>query len=69
MGRWVDPAPLEVSRPRLPWWTLLPGKAKVALLPVAAAWVAVWLAARALRVSWYYPATVVAFALGVGVWV
>ncbi|MCP2305000.1 DNA segregation ATPase FtsK/SpoIIIE, S-DNA-T family [Actinokineospora globicatena] len=68
MGRWVDPAPLEVSRPRLPWWTLLPGRAKVVLLPVAAVWVAVWLAARALRVSWYYPASVVASALGIGVW-
>jgi hypothetical protein len=35
-SRWVDPAPLEVSRPRLPWWTLLPGWVKFVLSPVAA---------------------------------
>ncbi|MBP2340165.1 S-DNA-T family DNA segregation ATPase FtsK/SpoIIIE [Saccharothrix coeruleofusca] len=23
-SRWVDPAPLEIARPRLPWWVLLP---------------------------------------------
>ncbi|MGW5053144.1 FtsK/SpoIIIE domain-containing protein [Actinokineospora sp. NPDC004072] len=58
-GRWVDPAPLEVARPRLPWWTLLPWKAKLLLFPVAAAVVLVWLAVRAARIAWYYPASVV----------
>ncbi|GAA3019759.1 hypothetical cell division FtsK/SpoIIIE protein [Actinokineospora globicatena] len=47
----------------------MPGKAKVVLLPVAAVWVAVWLAVRALRASWYYPATVAAGVVGLGLWV
>lgn len=25
-SRWVDPAPLEVEWPRLPWWTMAPRK-------------------------------------------
>ena len=31
---WTDPAPLEVERPRLPWWTLLPRKLLLAASPV-----------------------------------
>ncbi|PWW62133.1 FtsK/SpoIIIE domain-containing protein [Actinokineospora spheciospongiae] len=64
--KWVDPAPLEVARPRLPWWTLLPRTAKLVLTPVALVLIAGWVLAKAVRVSWYYPVTV-ALSL-VGVW-
>ncbi len=57
-SRWIDPAPLEVTRPRLPWWTLLPGKAKLVLLPVALVWLGLWLLVKAVRTAWYYPTTV-----------
>ncbi len=33
-ARWVDPAPLEVERPRLPWWTMLPRKLLLIASPV-----------------------------------
>ncbi len=63
-GRWIDPAPLEVARPRLPWWTMLPGKAKLVLLPVVLVWFAVWVTAKFVRMSWYYPLTVASAVLG-----
>jgi S-DNA-T family DNA segregation ATPase FtsK/SpoIIIE len=34
---WVAPAPLEVERPRLPWWTMLPPKLLLIVSPVIAA--------------------------------
>ena len=67
-SRWVDPAPLEVARPRLPWWTLLPWKAKLLLSPLAAAWLLVWLVAKAARLVWYYPASTVLGLLGLGLY-
>lgn len=54
-SRWVDPAPLEVSRPRLPWWTLLPGWVKLVLSPVAALVLLCWLAYQLGRVVYWYP--------------
>lgn len=50
---WTDPAPLEVERPRLPWWTMLPRKLLLALTPVivtaVTVWLLVWLARRLYR--------------------
>jgi hypothetical protein len=40
---WIDPAPLEVSRPRLPWWTMLPGWVKAVLSPIALVWLLCWI--------------------------
>ncbi|WP_308075019.1 FtsK/SpoIIIE domain-containing protein [Actinokineospora sp. PR83] len=57
-----------MSRPRLPWWTLLPGKAKLVLAPVAAVVVVVWLLAKVVRLAWYYPTSVIAGLMGVGVY-
>ncbi|GGS21260.1 FtsK/SpoIIIE domain-containing protein [Actinokineospora fastidiosa] len=69
-NRWVDPAPLEVARPRLPWWTLLPWKAKLLLAPLAAVWVVLWLVGRGVRLVWFYPLTSVLFVVGgVAYWV
>ncbi|WP_418153162.1 FtsK/SpoIIIE domain-containing protein [Actinoalloteichus caeruleus] len=34
--RWVDPAPLEIARPRLPWWLLLPKTVLLVGFPVLA---------------------------------
>ncbi|WP_216205490.1 FtsK/SpoIIIE domain-containing protein [Amycolatopsis aidingensis] len=59
-SRWVDPAPLEIARPRLPWWTLLPGWVKLVCLPVALVWVLVWLLALLGRMVWRYPLLVLA---------
>ena len=54
-SRWVDPAPLEVSRPRLPWWTMLPGWVKLVLSPVALVVLVCWLAYHLGRVVYRYP--------------
>ncbi|WP_308208972.1 FtsK/SpoIIIE domain-containing protein [Actinokineospora globicatena] len=48
----------------MPWWTLLPGRAKLVLLPFGLAWFAVWLTAKLVRFAWYYPVTATAFLLG-----
>ena len=53
--RWVDPAPLEVSRPRLPWWTMLPGWVKLVLSPVAALILLCWLSYQFGRIVYRYP--------------
>ncbi|MFD0199589.1 FtsK/SpoIIIE domain-containing protein [Saccharothrix carnea] len=37
-GRWVDPAPFEGARPRVPWWVLVPGKLKWLAFVVALCW-------------------------------
>src|SRR5436190_18980741 len=58
-SRWVDPAPLEVSRPRLPWWTMLPGWVKLILSPIALVILLSWLAYQAGRVVFRYPLTIV----------
>ncbi|GAB3909100.1 FtsK/SpoIIIE domain-containing protein [Kibdelosporangium lantanae] len=57
-SRWVDPAPLEVARPRLPWWTMLPGWVKLVISPVVLTWLAIWILAKIVRLCWYYPVTV-----------
>src|SRR6266568_4437134 len=66
-SRWIDPAPFEVARPRLPWWTLLPGWVKVVVLPFALVWVVLWLLVRFGRLAWRYPLTL-ALVLVVLVW-
>jgi DNA segregation ATPase FtsK/SpoIIIE, S-DNA-T family len=64
-SRWVDPAPLEVSRPRLPWWTMLPGWVKLVLSPVAALVLVSWLGYQAGRAVYRYP---LSLALMVAAW-
>lgn len=55
----AEPAALEINRPRLPWWTLLPLWAQLVLSPVALAWLVGWLTVNTARVVWRYPLTVV----------
>ncbi|ASR34377.1 cell division protein FtsK [Prauserella marina] len=57
-SRWIDPAPLEVSRPRLPWWTMLPRWVKLVVSPIAAVWLVCWLLFQFGRVVVRYPLTV-----------
>jgi DNA segregation ATPase FtsK/SpoIIIE, S-DNA-T family len=57
-SRWVDPAPLEVSRPRLPWWTMLPGWVKLVLSPVAAVVLVCWIGYQVGRAVYRYPLSV-----------
>jgi DNA segregation ATPase FtsK/SpoIIIE, S-DNA-T family len=52
---WTDPAPLEVQRPRLPWWTLLPRRFLWAVSPVIAVVVVVMVVVFAARRVWRYP--------------
>ncbi|MGH8623922.1 MAG: type IV secretory system conjugative DNA transfer family protein [Gammaproteobacteria bacterium] len=52
---WTDPAPLEVERPRLPWWTLLPRKLLLAVSPVIVVVVLVMVVVFAARRVWRYP--------------
>ncbi len=69
-SRWVDPAPLEVERPRLPWWTMLPRKLLLAASPVIVVVVAVMALVFAARRVWRYPLFVIGgtllASLGVG---
>lgn len=57
-SRWVDPAPLEIVRPRLPWWTLLPNWVKLVLTPLALTLVLGWLLVLLGRLVWRYPLSV-----------
>lgn len=52
---WTDPAPLEVERPRLPWWTLLPRKFLLAVSPIIAVVVVVMVVVFVARRVWRYP--------------
>jgi hypothetical protein len=65
-SRWVDPAPLEVERPRLPWWTLLPRKLLVAASPVIVLVLLGWLALFTARKLWRYPLALVSAAVAAG---
>ncbi|MGH3905450.1 MAG: FtsK/SpoIIIE domain-containing protein [Pseudonocardiaceae bacterium] len=65
-SRWVDPAPLEVERPRLPWWTTLPGKLLLIASPVIVLVVLVAVAIFLLRRVWRYPLLLVSGAVLVG---
>jgi S-DNA-T family DNA segregation ATPase FtsK/SpoIIIE len=58
-NRWVDPAPFEGYRPRVPWWAYLPGWTKVVAAPFALAWVVLWLVVRLVLLVIRYPVTVV----------
>ncbi len=67
---WTDPAPLEVERPRLPWWTMLPRKLLYALAPIITAAVTIRLLVFVCRRLYRYPlaitTTVIVVGLGVG---
>lgn len=52
---WIDPAPLEVSRPRLPWWTMLPRGLLLVLAPALVMAGSVWLAVQVGRRLYRYP--------------
>jgi len=73
-SRWVDPAPLEVARPRLPWWTLLPGWVKLVISPIVAVWLTGWLLWQAGRIVYRYPLSLALLAMswwsysGLGAW-
>ncbi len=54
-SRWVDPAPLEVERPRLPWWTLLPRKVLLAASPIILVAVVTTVVVFVVRRVWRYP--------------
>ncbi|WP_199433867.1 FtsK/SpoIIIE domain-containing protein [Qaidamihabitans albus] len=60
---WIDPAPLEVARPRLPWWTLLPGWVKAILSPFLLVFVVCWLLVQLGRILSRYPLTLAVAAL------
>ena len=68
-SRWVDPAPLEVERPRLPWWTMLPRKLLLAASPIILMAVVTTVVAFLARRVWRYPLFLIGTAIlaGVGV--
>lgn len=65
-SRWVDPAPLEVERPRLPWWTMLPRKVLLAASPIIAAAVVATVTAFVARRVWRYPVSLIGAAVLLG---
>ncbi|MBV9030570.1 MAG: hypothetical protein JO364_09720 [Pseudonocardiales bacterium] len=65
-SRWVDPAPLEVERPRLPWWTMLPRKLLLAAAPIILVAVVTTVVAFLARRVWRYPVFLVGAAILVG---
>jgi len=54
-GKWVDPAPFEGARPRVPWWTLVPGKARWLAAVVALVWLLVVVLVRLVLLVVRYP--------------
>src|ERR671917_2659569 len=52
---WTDPAPLEVERPGLPWWTMLPRKLLLAASPVIIVVILAMVLAFLTRRVWRYP--------------
>ncbi|TCO45942.1 S-DNA-T family DNA segregation ATPase FtsK/SpoIIIE [Actinocrispum wychmicini] len=60
----MDPAPLEIARPRLPWWTLLPGWVKLIISPIVLTWLVIWILTKLARVCWYYPFTITLLVAG-----
>ncbi len=67
-SRWVDPAPLEIARPRLPWWTLLPGWVKLVISPIVLVCLVIWLCAKLTRLLWYYPVCVAVLIMAVWIY-
>ena len=65
-SRWVDPAPLEIERPRLPWWTLLPRKLLLVTTPVLLVVVLVAVVVFLARRVWRYPLFVIGAAVLAG---
>ncbi|GAA2689636.1 MULTISPECIES: FtsK/SpoIIIE domain-containing protein [Actinosynnema] len=58
MARWVDPAPFEGVRPRVPWWMLVPGKLKVIAFVAALGWLVPVVLVRLALVVLRYPVAV-----------
>ncbi|MBA2694787.1 MAG: cell division protein FtsK [Actinobacteria bacterium] len=56
---WTDPAPLEVERPRLPWWTMLPRKLLYVLAPIITVAVVIRLLVFVARRLYRYPVAVI----------
>jgi len=54
-SRWIDPVPMEVERPRLPWWTMAPRKLLWAASPIIAVVVVVMVGVFLARRMWRYP--------------
>ncbi|MFC6092046.1 FtsK/SpoIIIE domain-containing protein [Saccharothrix lopnurensis] len=67
-GKWVDPAPFEGARPRLPWWALVPGKAKWLAALVALVWFVVLGVVRLALVAGRYPMAVLVPASAAWCW-
>ena len=54
-GKWVDPAPFEGVRPRVPWWVLVPGKAKWLAAVLALVWLVLVAVVRLVLIVVRYP--------------
>ncbi|MBB5957703.1 S-DNA-T family DNA segregation ATPase FtsK/SpoIIIE [Saccharothrix tamanrassetensis] len=67
-GKWVDPAPFEGVRPRVPWWMLLPGRAKWLAALLALVWLAVVLVVRLVLLVVRYPVVTLVPALAAWCW-
>ncbi|GAA1870961.1 FtsK/SpoIIIE domain-containing protein [Pseudonocardia ailaonensis] len=67
---WTAPAPLEIERPRLPWWTMLPRKVLWVVSPIIAAWLLAVSVNQMVRRCYRYPVTITTTATltGVGFW-
>lgn len=65
-SRWVDPAPLEVERPRLPWWTMLPRKVLLAASPIIAVAVVAAVTVFVARRVWRYPVFLIGMSVLLG---
>ena len=68
-SRWIDPAPLEVERPRLPWWTMAPRKLLLVASPIIAVAVAVMVVVFLARRVWRYPLSLISGMTLIVLWV
>ncbi|GAA3847088.1 FtsK/SpoIIIE domain-containing protein [Saccharothrix violaceirubra] len=67
-GRWVDPAPFEGARPRVPWWMLMPGRLRWLAVLVFLVWSLVVAVVRLVFVVLRYPIAAVVLAGSAWVW-
>jgi S-DNA-T family DNA segregation ATPase FtsK/SpoIIIE len=65
---WTDPAPLEVERPRLPWWTMLPRKLLLAISPIIVLVTVVMVGLFLARRVWRYPLFLLGTTILAGLW-
>jgi uncharacterized membrane protein YoaT (DUF817 family) len=59
---------LEINRPQLPWWALLPGWVQIVLFPFAALWFLGWVMFHIGHAVFRYPLLLASLLGGLWLW-